>query len=440
MLQWDLAGGRTCDGVSRRGFLRVGSLALGGLSLAHWAQSQASGADGQRPKKAVIQVWLAGGPSHIDMYDLKPGAPLEYRGEFRPIPTNVSGIEISEHLPKQARVMDKLAIVRSAFHTNAGHGMGSQWMLTGWQPTIEVNNNIYPACGSVVSKLKGANSDGLPAYVNLPNNLGLGKAAYLGASYNPFAPQDDPNRDGFQVRNLKLNGRMDPTRLDNRRSLLTKVDSIRRDLDTAGEMAELDRFYREGLDMVVSEQALRAFDISKEDPGLRERYGRNDLGQSCLLARRLVESGVSYVTIQAGGGWDTHGDNFNQLKANLLPKYDAAIAALVQDLSDRGLSNDVVVMAFGEFGRTPRINGGAGRDHWPGAMSVLFAGGGLKMGQTIGETDTKAEYPISKPYSPGCVLSTMYHAIGVDYRHVFFDQARRPLPVLNEGRPIAELV
>lgn len=440
MLQWDLTGGQTCDGVSRRGFLRVGALALGGLSLANWAQQKSLGAEGQRPKKAVIQVWLAGGPSHIDMYDLKPGAPLEYRGEFRPIPTNVSGIEISEHLPKQARVMDKLAIVRSAFHTNAGHGMGSQWMLTGWQPTIEVNNNIYPACGSVVSKLKGANSDGLPAYVNLPNNLGLGKAAYLGASHNPFAPQDDPNRDGFQVRNLKLNGRMDATRLDNRRSLLTKVDSIRRDLDTAGEMAELDRFYREGLDMVVSEQALRAFDMSKEDPNLRDRYGRNDLGQSCLLARRLVESGVSYVTIQAGGGWDTHGDNFNQLKTNLLPKYDAAVAALVQDLADRGLANDVLVMAFGEFGRTPRINGGAGRDHWPGAMSVLFAGGGLKMGQTIGETDTKAEYPISKPYSPGCVLSTMYHAIGVDYRHVFFDQARRPLPVLNEGRPIAELV
>lgn len=440
MLQVELAGDRTCDGVSRRGFLRAGSLAVGGLSLAGWARGRADAADGSRPKKAVIQVWLAGGPSHIDMYDLKPGAPLEYRGEFRPIPTNVSGIEISEHLPKQARVMDKLSVVRSAFHTNAGHGMGSQWMLTGWQPSIEVNNNIFPACGSVVSKLKGANVDGLPAYVNLPNNLGLGKAAFLGASYNPFAPQDDPNRDGFQVRNLKLNGRMDLNRLENRRSLLTQVDSIRRDLDSAGEMAELDRFYREGLDMVVSEQALKAFDIAKEDPALRERYGRNDLGQSCLLARRLVEAGVSYVTIQAGGGWDTHGDNFNQLKNNLLPKYDAAVAALVQDLAERGLANDVLVMAFGEFGRTPRINGGAGRDHWPGAMSVLFGGGGLKMGQAIGETDTKAEYPISKPYTPGCVLSTMYHVIGVDYRHVFYDQARRPIPVLNEGKPIAELV
>ena len=440
MLQLDLPGSRTCDGMNRRGFLRIGSLAFGGLSLAHWASQNSPGAEGARPKKAVIQVWLAGGPSHIDMYDLKPAAPLEYRGEFRPIPTNVSGIEIGEHLPKQARLMDKMAIVRSAFHTNAGHGMGSQWMLTGWQPTIEVSNNIYPACGSVVSNLKGANSDGMPAYVNLPRSLGLGKAAYLGASYNPFAPEDDPNNAGFQVRNLKLNSRMDLARLENRRSLLSQVDTIRRDVDTAGDLGQLDRFYQDGLNMVVNEQALQAFDISKEDPELRDRYGRNDLGQSCLLARRLVESGVSYVTIQAGGGWDTHGDNFNQLKTQLLPKYDGAVASLVQDLFDRGLANDVLVMAFGEFGRTPRINGGAGRDHWPGAMSVLFAGGGLKMGQTIGETDSKAEYPISKPYTPGCVLSTMYHAIGVDYQHEFYDQARRPLAVLPEGKPIAELV
>lgn len=440
MLKFDLSGSRMCDGVTRRGFLQVGTLAFGGLSLAHWAQQRAQGADGSRPKKAVIQVWLAGGPSHIDMYDLKPSAPLEYRGEFRPIPTNVSGIDIGEHLPKQARVMDKMSIVRSATHTQAGHGMGSQWMLTGWQPTIEVSNNIFPACGSVVSNLKGANTDGMPAYVNLPRSLGLGKAAYLGASYNPFAPEDDPNNDGFRVRNLKLNGHMDLTRLENRRSLLAQVDTIRRDIDTAGDLGQLDRFYQDGLNMVVNEKALQAFDISKEDPSLRDRYGRNDLGQSCLLARRLVESGVSYVTIQAGGGWDTHGDNFNQLKSNLLPKYDGAVATLVQDLFDRGLANDVLVMTFGEFGRTPRINGGAGRDHWPGAMSVLFAGGGLKMGQVIGETDSKAEYPISKPYSPGCVLSTMYHTLGVDYQHVFYDQVRRPMAVLPEGKPIAELV
>lgn len=432
---------RTCDGVSRRSFLRAGSLAFGGLSLAGWAQTRAAaGGSSSRPRKAVIQIWQAGGPSHIDMYDLKPAAPAEYRGEFRPIPTNVNGINIGEHLPLQSRMMDKMSIVRSVYHTNAGHGMGSQWMLTGWQPTIEVNNNIYPACGSVVARLRGANNPELPAYVNLPRSLGLGKAAYLGASFNPFSPEDDPNNEGFQVRNLRLPGRVDLSRLENRRSLLSKIDNLRRDLDTAGDLGELDKFYAAGLDMVTNDEALHAFDVGAEDAALRDRYGRNDLGQSCLLARRLVEAGVTYVTIQAGGGWDTHGDNFKQLKDNLLPKYDQSLAALVQDLNDRGLADDVLVMAFGEFGRTPRINGGAGRDHWPGAMSVVFAGGGLKMGQAIGETDSKAEAPISKPYTPGCVLSTMYHVVDVDYRHEFYDQAQRPLAVLPEGRPIGELI
>lgn len=428
-----------CQGTSRRGFLRIGSLALGGLSLPRML-AQGSEDAPARPRRAVIQIWLAGGPSHIDMYDLKPEAPAEYRGEFRPISTNVPGIQIGEHLPLQAEVMDRMAIVRSAFHTNAGHGMGSQWMLTGWQPTIEVNNNIFPACGSVAARLRGANDPDLPAYCNLPNTLGLGKAAYLGASYNPFSPDSDPNNDGFQVRNLKLPGRVDLNRFDARRGLIQQLDHVRRDLDTQREMSEVDRFYEQGLEMVTNDKALKAFDIGSEETSLRERYGRNDLGQSCLLARRLVEAGVTYVTIQAGGGWDTHGDNFKQLKDNLLPKYDRALAALVADLADRGLDQEVLVMAFGEFGRTPRINTGAGRDHWPGAMSVVYAGGGMRMGQVIGETDARAEAPISRPCSPGDILSTMYHFLGIDHHHVFFDQARRPMPVLNEGQPIEELV
>ncbi len=431
----------TCDGISRRSFLRVGSLAVGGLSMTSWATQRALANEAaDRPRKAVIQIWQGGGPSHIDMYDLKPSAPSEYRGEFRPIPTNVPGIFISEQLPLQANVMDKFAIVRSVYHTNAGHGMGSQWMLTGWQPTIEVNNNIYPACGSVVSRLRGANDPDLPAYVNLPRQLDLGKAAYLGASYNAFSPDNDPNNDGFQVRNLALPGRVNESRLENRRSLLGRFDSIRRDLDATGDMEQIDTFYAEGLDMVTNDKAREAFHIQAESADLRERYGRNDLGQCCLLARRLVESGVSYVTIQAGGGWDTHGDNFKQLKDNLLPNYDRAFATLITDLHDRGLSDDVLVMAFGEFGRTPRINPGAGRDHWPNAMSVVFAGGGMQMGQAIGETDSKAEAPIRSAYTPGCVLSTMYQFVGVDYRHEFYDQAQRPLAVLPEGEPIAELV
>src|SRR5262249_30847884 len=217
-----------------------------------------------------------------------------------------------------------------------GQGMGSQWMLTGSQPTIEVNDNIYPSCGSVVAKMKGANEPGLPAYVNLPRVLNLGKAAYLGASYNPFAPDNDPNQDNFQVRNLKLPGGIDPKRLGNRRELLGELDTLRRDVDTRGDIEGIDTFYREGLSMVTDTKAQGAFDAAREPDRLRDSYGRNDLCQCCLLARRLVEAGVTFVTIQAGGGWDTHGDNFKQLKNNLLPRYDQAFTALVNDLFDRG--------------------------------------------------------------------------------------------------------
>jgi hypothetical protein len=429
--------------TSRRSLLKIGSLGLGGLTLPSLLRREAVAAEqGQQKKrrKAVILLWLAGGPSHIDMYDLKPDAPAEFRGEFRPIATNVPGIEISEHLPLQAKIMDKMALVRSAYHTNAGHGMGSQWMLTGYQPSIEVNDNIFPSCGSVVSKMLGPNEPGMPAYVNLPRQIGLGKAAYLGASYNPFSPDDDPNSDGFAVRNLKLPGRVKEDRLARRRELLSQIDQIRRDIDTRGDIEGLDTFYRDAMEMVTSDKAQKAFHIQSEDRKLREEYGRNDFGQSCLLARRLVEAGVTYVTIQAGGGWDTHGDNFAQLKNNLLPKYDRALTALINDLYSRGLDQDVLVMAFGEFGRTPRINPQAGRDHWPGAMTILYSGGGLRMGQAIGTTNDKAEFPTTKPYSVGCVLSTMYHALGIDYQHAFYDQAKRPLQILAEGRPIGELI
>ena len=433
---------RLCDSLSRRSVLKVGALGLGGLTLPNLLREKAAAREQGRQVKntSVILIWQAGGPSHIDMYDLKPSAPAEFRGEFQPIATNVPGIEISEHLPRQAAIMDKLAVVRSAMHTNAGHGMGSQWMLTGYQPTLEVNDNIYPSCGSVVSKLRGSNTPGIPPYVTLPRAHAFTKAAYLGASYNPFSPDNDPNNDGFEVRNLKLPGRIDEARLRRRHDLLGDLDELRRDLDTQGTIAGLDKFYADALEMVTSDKARKAFDIKQEDAKLREEYGRNDLGQSCLLARRLVEAGVTYVSIQAGGGWDTHGDNFNALKKNLLPKFDQAVAALVTDLHQRGLADRVLVMAMGEFGRTPRINPGAGRDHWPGAMSVLYAGGGLRMGQVIGATDSRAEYPTSRPCTPGCILATMYHVLGIDIHHPFFDPAQRPLPVLNEGRAIEELV
>jgi len=425
--------------TTRRGFLKVGALAVGGLTLPDLLRLRAAQPTTAN-KKSVILVWLAGGPSHIDMYDLKPDAPAEVRGEFKPIPTNVPGIQVGEHLPHQATIFDKLAVVRSAFHTNAGHGMGSQWMQTGYQATIEVNDNIYPSTGSVVAKMKGPNDPGLPAYVNLPRQVSFGKAAYLGASYNPFSPDSNPNDPNFRVKNLKLPGRVDGSRLDRRKQLLHDLDTIRRDIDTKGDIEGLDTFYRDGLEMVTNTKAQLAFDVNREPVKLRDRYGRNDLGQSCLLARRLVEAGVTFVTVQAGGGWDTHKDNFKELQRRLLPQFDMGVAALVEDLHERGLQDDVLVMALGEFGRTPKINRDAGRDHWPGAMSVLYAGGGLKMGQAVGTTNALAEYPTSKPYTPGCVLSTMYHALGIDHHHAFYDQAQRPLPILSEGDPIPELV
>jgi len=444
MLEFFGRGDRTCDRVNRRSFLKLGMLGLGGLSLADVLRGQARAAETGSAfspnRKAVIQIWQAGGPSHIDMYDLKPSAPAEIRGEFKPIATNVTGIQIGEHLPFQSKVMDKMAIVRSAYHTNAGHGMGSQWMMTGYQPTIEVNDNLYPSCGSIVAKIRGSNEPGLPAYVNLPGVVPFGKAAYLGASNNPFFPDNEPNNSGFQVRNLRLPSRINAQRLGQRRELLTDLDGIRRDIDLRGDMNGLDTFYRDAMEMVTNPKAQKAFDIHQEPIALRDRYGRNSMGQCLLLARRLVEAGVTYITIQTGGGWDTHGDNFKQLKNELLPKFDRGVAALVEDLSDRGMQDDVLVMAMGEFGRTPKINGGSGRDHWPGAMSVLFSGGGLKMGQAIGSTNSMGEYPITKPYTPGCVLSTMYRVLGIDHHHVFYDHAQRPLPILSEGEPIAELI
>src|SRR5579871_2694243 len=414
MLEFIGRGQRTCDGVSRRTFLRVGSLALGGLTLPGLLRLRAADKSSDSPRRSVILIWQAGGPSHLDMYDLKPSAPAEFRGEFKPIRTNVPGIQISEHLPHQARIMDKLAILRSAYHTNAGHGMGSQWMLTGYQPTIEVNDNIYPSTGSVVARMRGPNEPGLPAYVNLPRVLSLGKAAYLGASYNPFAPDSDPNSPGFQVRNLRLPGRVDASRLGRRRELLQDLDKIRRDIDTRGDIAGLDTFYRDGLEMVTNTKAQKAFDIHKEPPALRDRYGRNDLGQCCLLARRLVEAGVTYVTVQAGGGWDTHGDNFKQLKNDLLPRYDQALTALVGDLCDRGLDGEVLVMTMGEFGRTPRINPQAGRDHWPQVSCALLAGGGMKTGQVIGATNRLGEHASNRPVTFGEVFATLYHNLGIN--------------------------
>lgn len=439
MLEVRGTGYRCCDGITRRSFLRVGCLGLGGLTLADLLRARAESPSRSQPDTAVIQIWLGGGPSHIDMYDLKPAAPAEFRGEFREVPTNVAGIRISEHLPHEARLMDKMSIVRSATHTNAGHGMGTHWMMTGYVPTIEINDNLNPSTGSIVSRMRGANAPRVPAYVCLPSPPPSANAAYLGVAYNPFSPGNDPNNSDFQVRDLRLMPQVDLARFRNRRDLLQGIDNLRRDVDVLGTAEGYDRFYRDAFEIVTSPQCREAFDIHREEPRLRDRYGRDSWGQSALLARRLVESGVTFVTVNMGG-WDTHGNNFQSLRTGLLPRYDRALSALIEDLSDRGLDRRVLVVTYGEFGRTPRINSQAGRDHWPGAMSVVFAGGGLRMGQVIGSTDARAEYPATRACSPQDVLATIYHVLGIDYRHEFHDAAQRPIPILNDGRPIEELV
>lgn len=428
-------------GLTRRDAIRLGALACGGLALPDLLRAlHAGGAQRSRRCRAVIQISMGGGPSHIDMYDLKPHAPAEVRGEFRPIDTAVSGIRISEHLPRQAAIFDKLTVIRSGTHDISSHLPASHYIQTGHPQSRPGPDNTHPATGAVVSRIMGARQPGLPAYVAVPKPGAYGKSAYLGAAYNPFTTGSEPNSRDFRVASLTLEAGMTADRLSIRNGLLKRFDSYRRDLDQHGSLAGIDAFGQEALSLVTSARAAQAFRLDDEPAEVRDRYGWTNIGQNCLLARRLVEAGVTYVTCLSGGGWDTHVRNFDELKNTSLPRFDQAVAALVSDLAERGLDRDVLVMAFGEFGRTPTINRDAGRDHWPSAMSLLLAGGGLTMGQAIGETDPRGAYPISSPCSPADVLATMYHAMGIDIHATFKDAIGREIPILPHGQPIPALL
>ena len=433
---------RNCDRVTRRSVLKAGTLLWGGTSLADLlrGRNQAVADGGSVADMSVIQIFCGGGPSHLDTYDMKPLAPADIRGEFREISTNVPGVRISEHLPLQAQVMDRLAVIRSVRHSTSSHLPASHLILTGYETAPPTNGNTHPACGSVVAAVRGVNYNGMPTYVAVPRGVSFGLAAYLGGAHNPFTTNIEPNNRSFHVRSLKLVKNVTLQRLEDRRELLHYFDRLRRDVDLNGNMVGMDTFNRQAVELVTSEHAARAFDIAREPEEVRDRYGRTSIGQNCLLARRLVEAGVSYVTCLSGGGWDTHKDNFNKLRVTSLPRYDRAIAALISDLYERGLDKRVLVMAFGEFGRTPKINADAGRDHWPGAMSMVLAGGGIQVGQMHGETDSRGAMPISDPCSPGDVLSTMYQLMGIDPRHHFHDLDDRPIPILPEGTPIRALL
>jgi hypothetical protein len=438
---------RYCDGLTRRSFLQAGALGALGLTLPDLfrARASASTPTGTTRDTAVILIWLDGGPTHLEMYDLKPNAPAEYRGPLRPRRTNVPGLDISELMPRQARVMDKLAVVRSLHHTTGDHFAGAHWMLTGYQGSTAANMTpMFPSAGSITARLRGANRQGLPAYVAVPVAASVGlvpgynSAAYLGNAYNPFQTGGDPNSPGFSVQNLRLPGGVTVAQLEDRRGLLNRFDTMRREVDRSGTVQSMDRFTREAYELISGPRARHAFAIDREDARTRDRYGRHNWGQSCLLARRLVEAGVTFVTVHMGG-WDDHA-RIEQAMRNKLPIYDRALASLVEDLSDRGLYERVAVCVCGEFGRTPRVNPDAGRDHWGESGFCVLGGGGLRTGLAVGATNERGERPQTRPVTPGDMWATLYGVLGIDPRTVFHDRIGRPHPVLPEGTPIRELV
>ncbi len=415
---------RFCDGLTRRSFLKIGAFGAG-LTLADMLRLRAAGGNARSSQKSAIMIYLPGGPSHMDMYDLKPEAPMEFKGEFKPVPTNVAGIQISEHFPLQAQMMDKLAVIRSIVSVDEH---SDSLVTTGYS---ENTNRIahHPSFGAVVSKVRGGGSTDIPPFVSL-RGMSVGtEPGFLGIAHRPFTPS------GPGIEDLRLANGVTAARMDDRKSLLGNFDSVRRDIDASGTMKGLDSFTSRAFDMVASGTVRKALEIHNEDPRILDRYrGTEDF----LRARRLVEAGVGCVTL-AIGGWDTHGDNFNQLRRQL-PIVDRGLTNLIQDLHDRGMENDVVTVMWGEFGRTPKINAGAGRDHWAPVMSALVAGGGLKMGQVVGSTNARGEYPKDRPLRVPQVLSTLYQAIGIDPGMTFPNGSGRPMYVLDERDPVTELL
>jgi uncharacterized protein (DUF1501 family) len=445
--------------VSRREFLRAGVLALGGLSLADLLAARAA-AGRSDPDTSVILFWMWGGPSHLETYDLKPHAPSEYRGPFRPIRTAVPGIDICELFPQQAKLANKFALVRSLHHTMSAHNDGSIEVLTGKTPSrpdpTSLAHSEHPDFGMIASKMRGPRSDGLPQYVGIPQQPFMTRPVYLGLSHKGFHT-GDPSAAGYAPPNLGLAAGLNMERLLARGDLLTRFDGLRRHLDKSGALEGSDRLRERALHMLTNGRIADAFDIRKEDPRLRDRYGRHLWGQSCLLARRLAEAGASVITIDALAptlvtrlyfSWDDH--------ANAQPGWDLAagmrwratyldqaLSALIEDIYDRGLDRKVMVVAMGEFGRTPRVNranGCLGRDHWPDAMCALVSAGGLHMGQVVGSTNARGEHPQDRPLTPQDLLATIYRHLGIDYRHELKDYSGRPIPILRDGEPIVELL
>jgi hypothetical protein len=415
----------------RRDLLRLGSLGSLGITLDKVLRAKPSASD-----ISCILVWQSGGPSHLDTFDMKPDAPKEYRGEFKPIPTNVPGIQISEHLPFTAKQADKFTILRSMKSKENNHERAINYLMTGYLPLSTLE---FPSMGSVVSKEKGS-KNGLPPYVAIPNTFPSYGGGYLGGEYNPFL-SGDPNVTGYQVRDLTLPTDVDWQRVGDRNYLLKQMDAKFKALDSNADYDAMDSFYQRAYDLMRSPAAKKAFDIQSESAALRERYGRTPVGQGCLLARRLVEAGVRFVTVAKGWlNYDTHGDNFNTMKKVLLPEFDRGFASLLQDLHDRGMLDSTLVIAMGEFGRTPKVNDAAGRDHHNKAWSIALAGAGISGGRVLGATDAKAMEVTDFPVEPEDLLHTIYRILGVDPTKAYQTPIGRPSNIVNGGRMIPGLV
>ncbi|MBI1312817.1 DUF1501 domain-containing protein [bacterium] len=431
---------RCCDGLDRRTFLQMGSLPFFGLSL-----SRALAAAEKSPAKddlSCILLWCAGGISTVDTFDLKPNAPIEYRGEFQPISTSVPGLTVCEHLPQVARQMHRVGQIRTIVHSGGQHAEANHFMLTGHPQVPDVNAQpvgsvVHPCFGSVVSEQLGWRNS-LPPFVQLSGgDIHYHHAGFLGSALDPLRVKADPNAAGFQVEDVGVPESIGTTRLDRRRRMLSQLDEFQRVRErSAGDVAARNEFYDQAFGLITSPAAKKAFEISEEPDALRDRYGRCREGQSTLLARRLVEAGVRFVTVNFGG-YDTHDKNFIELKDPLLPKLDAAYSTLLEDLSERGMLERTLVICMGEFGRTPKVNAQTGRDHYPKVNSICVSGPGVRMdGHVHGRTSDKCEHVVGTENSTHDLAATIYSVLGVDYDKVYRNIDNRPILTTDNGKPI----
>jgi hypothetical protein len=438
--------------LSRRAVLKVGGLGLAGLNLATLLQAEQRAVKRKATARSVILLFQFGGASHLDSFDPKPSAPREIRGEFAAIKTNVPGMLVSEHLPRMARIADKFALVRSVHHTRSSHNPGAYYSLTGREPltdlvTANASATDFPHPGSVVASLAPSQRK-VPPFVALPTMIADGPfrtpgefAGFLGKIYDPLWVLADPNAADFNVEQLTLPAELDVERVHERRSILSELDAKSRLADRVAAVEGMKAYRGRAIDLLTSPATRKAFALNEESDRLRDRYGRNTYGQSVLLARRLVEAGVRFVTVYYSrgiSGWDTHKDNFATLKNSRLPHTDQSVSALLEDLQVRGLLDETLVYWTGDFGRTPKINKDAGRDHWPQCQTVLMAGGGVRGGQLYGASDAIGARPADKPVRPDDITATLFHALGLDPEAIVYDQLHRPMPI-SAGRPLRAL-